>query len=280
MQTLSIKVNTLVPFSTTGDVNLLASLDMGVATIPECAIDHKNLNLSWFDHLPLLLHLPVVRINEISTDSSRLLHLCALHPDLLARKLTVAIGTEHKHNVDHSLTYAEDFGTLLKMPTLQEVTVCVQRWCGNLMKALTKGFRQRACLSLPLRKISLRPNGQSIRLVVDSDIRPLWDAIFSLPEIEQLDLTVGDGFLDFDAIYESWLETVPLKHQLKSITIATKKQRRGVPQIVLKEDILSHLTQNYYVNPKDLNIFGMMIGSSFSHFGSVFFNDFTSKWDL
>ena len=133
-----------------------------------------------------------------------------MHPDLLARKLTVAIGTEHKHNVDHSLTYEEDFGTLLKMPTLQEVTVCVQRWCDNLMKALTKEFRQRACLSLPLRKISLRPNGQSIRLVVDSDIRPLWDAIFSLPEIEQLDLTVGDGFLDFDTMYESWLETVPL----------------------------------------------------------------------
>ena len=245
-QMLSIRQNSSIPFSTFDDPNI-ALLDMGGATFPECAIEHKTLNFSQTGQVSLLLHLPVVRLNELCIDGISILHHCALHPDLLVRKLTVVVGA-FNFLQEHSTTYEEDFGSLLKMSTLQEFSIFAEKWCDDLKVALTKAFRQRATLSLPLKKISFRPNGKSVKPLVVEDAEPLWDAIFSLPEIEQLDLTVGDGFLDFDTIYKSWLETVPLKHQLKSITIATYQQ--GVPKI--KEDILSHLTRNYCVNPKDL----------------------------
>ena len=74
--------------------------------------------------------------------------------------------------------------------------------------------------------------------------RPLWDAIFSLPEIEQLELVVGDGFLDFETMSKSWLAK-HRKHQLKSISIET--MRHG-----MKTDLLSDLTQDIFMNPKDL----------------------------
>lgn len=242
VQTLSLRINSSVAFSTIHRPNL-ASLDMGGATVPECAIDHKNLNVSSGGILSFLLHMPVVRVNEICMDGSDIIHHCAMHPDLRVRKLTVAVGTYCRQNRELSLTYKEDFESLLTMPSLQEVTVCVQLWCDTLNIALTKGFSQRAELSLPpLRKISLRPNGQSKPLVVEG-VRPLWDAIFSLPEIEQLELIVGDGFLDFDTMRTSWL--AGKRHQLRSITIVTGKRE-------MKTDVLPDLTPNLFVNSKQV----------------------------
>ena len=90
-----------------------------------------------------------------------------------------------------------------------------------------QGLYERSHLTVsPLRKISL---GIELGEFSMGDFRGLWDAIFSLQELEKLEIGLGKELTDMtrqlefkDVIYESWAKIASNK-QLKSILLTAPK---------------------------------------------------------
>ena len=234
-QRLTIQTNTKLRFSEGVRLADLASLELGGVDVPQCAIEHKELRFSWMGVLHLLLQLPTIHLNEVHINDSEYLHLCALHPDFSVEKLTIA--TSKREPVP--LTYQEDFATLLQMPALREITIDGY-WCHEAKVGVILGLQRRAHSAPALRRIYLdsRLGGLNAK-----EYRPLYDAIFSLPELDQLTLDLGDKFTDVDLIYERWTKIQP-KSRLKYLDI------RPV-LFEVDTDILSQMTLRYYVEYDD-----------------------------
>ena len=107
----------------------IATLNLGPATVPECAIHHKTIQTDSHDPLLLfLLLLPSVQLTELELhptldDGVSYFHLCACHPDLHIKKLKLHM---YKCNWKYShkqldTTIANDLQILLSKPTLQEL---------------------------------------------------------------------------------------------------------------------------------------------------------------
>ena len=215
---LTIQVDREIQLIDELDVADLATFNMGVVTIPQCAIEHKVLHSTKCGAavLHVLLQLPTVRLNELHINSLKHIHLCSLHPDLKAMKLF--INVDMTVTDQDSLTCREDLVRLLKMPTLREISIC-GRWlsCNNFKVGVIEGFHTRAQSSLPLRIITL----QSYTDLANQDYRPLWNAIFSLPRLELTTINLWKGFANAKLIHESWVETAK-GVRLKSLCINLK----------------------------------------------------------
>ena len=197
----------------------LASLDIGGATVPDCALQHKTLQMTAQDRiLQFVLLFPSVRLTEVVLycTNSRLtidsndsyIHLCACHPNFQVAKLIIKWGFHAKADNQILLaTIKDDLISLLSMPTLQEVAF-EGRLDGfkEAKLGLVLGLRQRSWFRYPLKKIVLGVNGYS-----EEDLKALWNALFSLPQLHQLEVALGRTFIDmvknFSAvIYDSWTQ--------------------------------------------------------------------------
>ena len=249
-QQLTIHTKRSIKFPNAFDTRQLAALDIGGASVPQCAIQHKMLCLSSQNEstgvLYLLLQLPTIRLNEIMlvnlNDHYQYLHLCALHPDLQVMKLVIHVDRMMNHAFLN--TARGDLVSLLQMPTLQEVSISGHWGHHKEVKVgLMQGLHQQSSSHLhPLRKITLdvESGGYSTE-----EYQGLWDAIFSTPQLEKLEIVLGEGFvnmtkqLDFMyVINESWIQSAT-KRRLKSVLLKTPKtSERDVK-------LLSNFAQNY-----------------------------------
>ena len=225
-QHLTIHIKKNLPLLTNFETRQLAALDMGGATIPQCAAQHKMLRLSSIQFtraLHLLLQFPTIRLNEIilvcHSDYYPYLHLCALHPDLQVVKLVMYVS--RITNQSSLATAQEDLVSLLKMHTLQTIFISGNWGHHKEVKlGLMQGLNQRSHL-YPLRKIYLNVSSGYCR----EDFQGLWNTIFSLPQLNKLKVILGKDFMTMarqlrftNVIYESWVEKSS-KKLLKSMTV-------------------------------------------------------------
>ena len=244
---IHIKGKTMHP-SKALDIAGLATFDMKGETVPHCAIQHKVLeilpNYEFSRMLCILLQWPTIRLNKIVLGGNceyEYLHLCALHPDLQVIKLVIII--DEKANEVLLNTVQEDLVALLQLPTLQEFTIMAFWGLYKEAKAgLVQGLHQRSSLP-PLRKIYINeatPGGFS-----EEEYRGLWNAIFSLPQLGQLEIVlsvvaVGVIFKHLNTVFECWVETAS-GIQLKAIHFESIATDRSSDEIKL----MSHLAQTY-----------------------------------
>ena len=199
-----------LPF--TMDTRQLATMDMGGATVPDCACQHKMLQFTSQDTSTNILHpilqFPTIRLNELILncfdDYYPYLHLCACHPDLQVAKLAIDLNEQPYHIL--MTTVKNDLISLFKMLTLQELSIS-GHWVGfeNAKHGLVLALYQRSTLC-SLRKVTLD--------LIDynrEEFKELWDALFSLPQLHQLEIALGEEFtmkavVCTKLICESWTQ--------------------------------------------------------------------------
>ena len=192
----------------------LASLDMGGATVPKCAHQHKTLRMSsphLMEHmLQFLLLLPSIRLTELVLDShnNSYVHLCACHPDIQVAKLRLVLNFHSRAKDSHILvaTIKDDLISLLNKPNLQEIFIA-GKW---------EGFSE-AKLGLLL---GLDGHPSHLKTIVfdvkgysEEELKALWTTIFTFKQLRKLDIILGSSFrADLSgkfyrsAIYDSWTQ--------------------------------------------------------------------------
>lgn len=188
----------------------LASLDMGGAMVPKCALQHKTLRMTsphLMEHmLQFILLLPSIRLTELVLDShNSYIHLCACHPDLQVTKLRLVLNFAAHAKDSHILlaTIKNDLISLLNKPNLQEISIA-GKWegFGEAKLGLLLGLDDHPSL---LKKIILDVKGYS-----EEELKALWTTLFMFKQLHKLDIVLGGNFrADLfksrrSAIYESW----------------------------------------------------------------------------
>ena len=199
--------------------NQLASLDMKDMTIPSCSLKHKVLTFSSRDDLTnglyILLQFPVIRLKKLTLlTSSKNFHLCAIHPDLQTTKLEINIDimsfTSHSGQTpQQKTTLKEDIVSLLQIDSLEKIRISGIVWESSEVKlGLVQGLQRRSHLT-PLKKLSLELETHYSN--EGQDLETLCDAIFSLPQLQNLKLVLGRGFGNMisqnrneEVLYKSW----------------------------------------------------------------------------
>ena len=234
VQKLVIHVNRDPQFQLTLDENQVASLDMNV---PSCSLQHKVLkfssNESLIKGLYVLLQFPTIRLKELSLfTSSQNFHLCAIHPDLQMTKLLITIDGQKIATLQQDMvsqkiaTLQQDMVSLFGISSLRKICVRGASWdqSTEIKLGVVSGLRGRSGLS-PLTKLSLEIEYQYLYEIQDFEI--LCDAIFSLPQLENLKLVLGRGFGDMisesryeEVLYKCWSQKAA-GIKLKSIFLQT-----------------------------------------------------------
>ena len=203
---LRLFINNLFKFD--HGIEPMPSLDTSVSThtVPECGLHHKTLVPDYMEFIAdLLLLMPTIRLKNIEFDCKdmeyRYLHRSALHSDLQVAKLTLSFHHQ-PHGCTFLSTLKEDLTTLFQKPTLEEISITGD-WgkCEEIRCAVEVAFRHRAQFG-PLKRITIS-NGDS------EEIKEIWDAIFSLPQLDKMELAIGDDLgeqilQNEHLLYESW----------------------------------------------------------------------------
>lgn len=216
----------------------LGRVDICESATPDCAIEHKIIHCgekewkglqqtesdSEQENLHYLLQFSQIRLNELYIGSYKDLHLCTLHPDIHVRKVEVKLN--HSDIILESTT--KDLISLLGLSYLQQISIN-GRWgySVEIKSGLVEGLRVRAQAKLPLKTLSLLSLSQSYS---DVEYVELWDAIFSLPNLDQLEVTVSKQLLVnlkqrdiFKMIFYSW-ERSSTKGCLKRLSAGLMSQ--------------------------------------------------------
>ena len=209
----------------------LASVDLGSmdgATVPDCGVQHKKLSLSanLQSVVGSLLQLSTIRVRNIrfdcSHDSYPYLHQAALHPDLQV----ISLGVQFQLcPYDRLLTTVEnDLVTLFKKPALERITLFgYWGYFEEIKSAVVKGLHQRAKVGA-LRQLTLAaPQTNVTRRHSKDELRDLWNAILSLPQLDKMELVVAGDIYDLilrneDLVYESW-EQISSHTRLKQLQL-------------------------------------------------------------
>ena len=217
----------------------LATLNVTPSTIPPCSLQHKTLGFScqeeFSNALYLILQFPTVRLKEIAivnlSECRQYLHFCAIHPDLQTTRLVIDlrdVSSDH-----HFLATAEtDLISLLKIPPVQEI--CISgNWgnCTEVKRGIAIAIQGRSKDHLPpLSKLFLEI--ETAQYFKRHDFQTLCDAIFTLAELENLNIVFGKGFVDMlqqhgyeDVMYTSWLY-YSREVKLKSFTLQAHVQSK------------------------------------------------------
>ena len=200
--------------------NQIASMDMQGLTLPSCSLQHKVLKFTSGDDLAkalyLLLQYPTIRLKKLTLfTNNAYFHLCAIHPDLQVTKLALTIvGGSHyvrrrNQQTQQVATLQQDIVSFFKITSLEKV--CIQGCWGPMTEVklgLVFGLQVRSHMR-PLKKLALEldsPTSYKIR-----EFAMLCDAVFSLPQLENLQLVLGKGFASMlrnrrfeDEMYKSW----------------------------------------------------------------------------
>lgn len=195
--------------------------------------EHKVLQFSSQKELTqslyLILQLPIIRLKEIALvnikDHHSYVHLCAIHPDLQTTKLTIDLSEIDEIPYSQHSTFQADIIALFGLSSLQNVTV-TGNWgkYEGIKLGLIQGLHSRSRF-LPLQKLALELEcNNSYKM---TDFQALCDAIFSLPQLENLELVLGKGFADMlrqpgyeKSLYRSWCRKGS-RVQLKSVCLQT-----------------------------------------------------------
>lgn len=199
--------------------NQVAAMNMQGLTIPPCSLQHKVLKLSSSDDLTkvlyLLLQYPTIRLKSLTLfTNNAYFHLCSIHPDLQVTKLAISVvGSQYirrrSQQPQQIATIQQDIVSLFKITSLEKI--CIEGYWGPITEVklgLAVGLRGRSRLP-PLRKLSLELGSQTSYKV--REFAMLCDALFSLPQLENLKLVLGKGYSDMlrnqryeDVMYKSW----------------------------------------------------------------------------
>ena len=241
---LMIHVKRGLQFQMTLKESQVAALDMKGMTIPPCSLQHKILKFSSNDDftrgLYLLLQFPAIRLRVLTLfTSNEYFHLCAIHPDLQTTKLVITIVenvASHRERPQHLATLQQDLVSLFKISSLQKISIHgIWGQLTEVKLGLVFGLQNRSRL-LPLKKLSLELESQHSYKI--RDFQMLCDAIFSLPELDNLKLVLGKGFADMirqrryeDAMYRSWSQK-GAGVKLKSISLHTNEAKLKQVQLI------------------------------------------------
>ena len=208
------------------NVSKIASLGMVGENVSQCGIQHKTLLSCTSNVYHRLLYFPRIRLKDIDMwDTSSQLHTFALHPDLQVNKLRLRVLSGTLPD-----TACDDMRTLLKMPTLTELTV-FGGWTQAVISALAQGLAEQAKVgSLHTISVCTYNNNFIASNVTCSgcEFQVLWGALFSLPQLNDLELIIsGDKLLEIvnryeQLVYESWKCTASGR-QLKLIKYVRTK---------------------------------------------------------
>lgn len=219
---LLIHIKGVSQFPTSLKESQVASMNMQGLTIPSCSLQHKVLKFSSSDDLTkalyLLLQYPTIRLKNITLfTNNAYFHLCAIHPDLQVSKLVISVvgGSPHvrprvqSQQSQQRTTFQQDLVSLFKITSLDKV--CIQGDWGPMTEVklgLAFGLQARSSLP-PLKKLSLELGSQRSYKV--REFAMLCDAVFSLPQLKNLELILGKGFADMlrnrrfeDEMHSSW----------------------------------------------------------------------------
>jgi hypothetical protein len=195
---ISTPSNTLqTPFLTKQQ---LASLNMGSASVPECALHHKILqSASPQNHtLQFLLLLPCIKLTELELNCSwnmiPYFHLCACHPDLQIKKLVIYLVKSVIADKNKLLkaTIENDLLLLLSKPHLRDVVI-TGSWNGlnEAKEGLLQGLQRQIQPDLHLRSLTLDMVGYS-----NEEVQALLKVIDSFPQHYRLRVLRGKKFLE------------------------------------------------------------------------------------
>ena len=115
------------------------------------------------------------------------------------------------------------------MTALTELVVSGE-WTQAAKSALAQGLMEQAKVC-SLQKICLCANVNTVNVVYRNEFQELWDAIFSLPQLSNLEVVIrGRRLLQAmknceHLIYESWKNTASGR-QLKAISLAIYSKRK------------------------------------------------------
>ena len=177
----------------------LATLNMGSASVPECALHHKILQTGPQNHtLQYLLLLPCIRLTELELNCTRnmipYVHLCACHPNLHVKKLTLNLFKSVLADKNKLLkaTIENDLLILLSKPHLRDVVI-TGCWGGlnEAKEGLLQGLQQQIQSDLQLRSLTLDMIGYN-----DEDVQALLKVIVSFPQHYRPRVFRGRKFLE------------------------------------------------------------------------------------
>ena len=186
----------------------LALLNLGGATVPDCAVQHKIIRTTIPDYvLQFVLLLPTVRLNELVLNANNYsnLHLCACHPDIQVAKIVINLYIRAKDRHILLATMKDDLIALLNKPNLQEISFggkwesCKEAKLGLLL-GLGKHPRH-------LKKIFLDMYGYN-----EEELRELWTTLAMLKRLYRLEIVLRKSFIDMlqkftdNTIYKSWIQ--------------------------------------------------------------------------
>ena len=215
------------------------------APLPFGSAQHKELQLSSQKEytliLQIILQLPSIRLKEIVLDNlddyPDYLHLCAIHPDLHTTKLTIDLSRIQLGCF--STSRQSDLITLFQMTSLQEIYIYGNWGTDEHVKlGLVNGLRSRN-RSFPLTQLALMLEiNNSYKM---SDLQTLCDAIFSLPQLENFELVLGEEFGKMfrqpsyeQLLHRSWCCRAS-NVQLKSICVSGYISKSKYLSLVAKE---------------------------------------------
>ena len=127
------------------------------------------------------------------------------------------------------------------MPTLREISIHGY-WCHEAKVGVMLGLQQRPRSVPALRKMSFDSYLGGLN---SKEYRPLWDAVFSLPELDELEIVLGDKFADIDLIQERWCRS-KRQCRLKSLHITPVVLKRH-----LDAGVLPQIAREYHVRIKE-----------------------------
>ena len=237
VQMLKVHVTKGIPFPKSIAEHQLATMKLDVGSIPSCSAEHKKLEFdspqSFTNALYLLLQFPVVRLKQITLvhlhEYHKYFHLCATHPDLQVAKLVVEMNSRLYHKLEKLLlSFKDDLVALFSKPSLHKI-IFRGNWGQSpaIKDGLVQALASRAHL-FTLKKLSLELESRQYYRV--KDFKLLFDAIFSLPQLENLKLVLGKGFADMireelfeKAMFNSWYQK-GAQVKLRSVVLQTRNQ--------------------------------------------------------
>ena len=229
-----------------------------IMAVPNCGLEHKTLITNMME---LVLELLKVRLKSITFDCRSVdcphLHQCAIHPDLQVATLTLQFD-DRVYSSTFLATLQEDLIAFFIKPTLREVSISGS-WvkCEEIRCALVLALHRRAQVG-PLQEISFSDcdydndpftlphmpgySGQHANLVYDDEkTKEIWDAIFSLPKLDEMELVVAGSLCEWvlqheRLFYESW-EQFGSRQRIEQLEFVPDSIVERIP------DALSNLAQ-------------------------------------
>ena len=238
-------------------------LTVGGDTTPDCGTQNKTVKYELTDSeviVPHLLQLPVIRLQELvfdfTEDSQPFFSQAANHPSLHVAKLVLHIDLTSANMKETLPTLRKDLKRLLQMPTLKEIKLCGDwTYCSKVRRALMAALTQKpqtcSLQKIHLEQRNLKRGGISKSIFKTmhftiSEIKELWGAIFSLPQLDQLEVELSESLspntiMMAGILLKCWENSAP-KKKLKFLKLNLDRETSNIQDIELLTKIAQEVT--------------------------------------